>query len=119
MSYQNKKGKTSAWKKMVRRQQISDVIAYGKITTTVTKAKETQRHVDRIITLAKKNTLASRRQAAAILLNNQKYDADALLKRLFEVVGPKYKDRHGGYTRVLKLGTRPGDSTEEAILELV
>lgn len=119
MSFQNKKGKTKAWRKMVTRQQVSDVIAYGKIITTHTKAKETQRHVDRIITLAKKDTLASRRQAASILLNTTKGDADVILKKLFNEIGPKYKDRNGGYTRVLKLGSRPGDNTEEAILQLV
>lgn len=119
MSYINKPGKTRAWRKMVIRQQVSDVLAYGRITTTVTKAKESQRHVDKIITLAKKNTLASRRQAASILLNTTKFTADDLLRKLFTEIGQKYKTRNGGYTRVLKLGARPGDATEEAILELV
>ena len=119
MSFINKKGKTRSWRKMVTRQQVTDVIAYGQIITTLTKAKESQRHVDRIITLAKKNTLASRRQAAAILLDNKKFTKDELLKKLFNEVGSKYKDRNGGYTRVLKLGTRIGDNTEQAILQLV
>lgn len=119
MSFQNKPGKTRAWRKMVTRQQVSDVLAYGKIITTHTKAKETQRHVDRTITLAKKNTLASRRKAASILLGTSKLDAEKLLKKLFDDIGPKYKNRNGGYTRVLKLGSRPGDATEEAIIELV
>ena len=66
MSFINKLGKTRAKRKMIVRQQVTDVLAYGQIITTHTKAKETQRHVDRIITLAKKNTLASRRSAAAI-----------------------------------------------------
>ena len=82
MSFINKKGKTRSWRKIVTRQQVTDVIAYGKIITTHTKAKETQRHVDKIITLAKQNTLASRRQAAAILYNNQKYTKDEFLKLL-------------------------------------
>lgn len=119
MSFQNKEGKTGAWRKMVIRQQVSDVLAYGKITTTLTKAKESQRHVDRMITLAKKDTLAARRKAASILLNTSKMTADEILKKLFSEYGPKYKTRQGGYTRVLKLGSRPGDNTEEAILELV
>ncbi len=119
MSFQNKPGKTRSWRKMVIRQQISDVLAYGKIITTLTKAKETQRHVDKMITLAKKNTLASRRHAARYLLNTSKMTSDEVLKKLFNEWGPKYKDRNGGYTRVLKLGTRPGDNTEEAIIELV
>ncbi|MGL4947944.1 MAG: 50S ribosomal protein L17 [Mycoplasma sp.] len=119
MSFINKPGKTSAARKMIIRQQVTDVIAYGRIITTHTKAKESQKHVDKIITLAKKNTLASRRAAASIILNNSKISADDLLKKLFDEIGPKYKTRNGGYTRVLKLGARPGDATEEAILELV
>lgn len=119
MSFQNKEGKTSAWRKMVIRQQVSDVLSYGRITTTLTKAKETRRHVEKVITLAKKNTLASRRKAASILLGTQKFSADELLKKLFNEIGPKYKNRKGGYTRIYKLGNRPGDNTEEAILELV
>lgn len=119
MSFINKPGKTRAWRKMMTRQQVTDVIAYGKIVTTHPKAKETQRHVDRIITLAKKNTLASRRSAASILLDNQKFTKDELLKKLFNELGPKYQNRNGGYTRVLKLGQRRGDNTEEAIIELV
>ena len=58
---------------MVMRQQVSDVLAYGRITTTVTKAKETQRHVDRLITLAKHDTLVNRRRALEVLLNTQIY----------------------------------------------
>lgn len=119
MSFINKPGKTRAWRKMMTRQQVTDVIAYGKIITTHPKAKETQRHVDHIITLAKKNTLAARRAAAAILLDNQKYSKDELLKKLFDSLGPKYLERNGGYTRVLKLGQRRGDNAEEAIIELV
>lgn len=119
MSYINKPGKTTAWRLMVIRQQISDVLTYGKITTTITKAQETKRHVDKIITLAKKNTLASRRQAAKLLLNTTLYKRDELLKKLFDEIAKKYDSRNGGYTRVLKLGKRPGDNTEKAILELV
>jgi len=119
MSFQNKPGKTRAWRKMVIRQQVSDVLAYGRIITTLTKAKESQRHVDKMITLAKKNTLASRRQAAKTLLTTTKYNHDELLIKLFSEIGPKFKERQGGYTRVLKLGTRRGDNTEEAIIELV
>ncbi|MDE5617574.1 MAG: 50S ribosomal protein L17 [Ureaplasma sp.] len=119
MSFINKKGKTRAWRKMVTRQQVTDVIAYNELITTKTKAKETQRHVDRIITLAKKNTLASRRQAASILLDNKKFSKDELLKKLFNDLGKKYSNRNGGYTRVLKLGARQGDNTELAIIQLV
>lgn len=104
---------------MVSRQQVSDVLAYGAITTTKTKAKESQRHVEHLITLAKKNTLASRRQAASYLLNTKLYDKKSLLQKLFNEIGTKYSKRNGGYTRVIKLGTRASDNTEEAVLQLV
>lgn len=119
MSYINKKGKTTSWRLMVIRQQVSDVIANNEIITTLTKAKETKKHVDKIITLAKKNTLASRREALRILLDTQLATKDQLIKKLFDNLNNKYKDRNGGYTRVLKLGTRRGDNTELAILQLV
>ena len=119
MSYINKPGKTSAWRKMVMRQQVSDVLAYGRITTTVTKAKETQRHVDRLISLAKHDTLVNRRRALEILLNTQKYSAKELMHKLFSDIATEYATRNGGYTRVLKLDRRPGDNTQLAVLALV
>lgn len=119
MSFINKEGKTTHWRLMVIRQQVSDVLSYGRITTTVTKAKETRKHVDHMITLAKKNTLAARREAAGFLLPTTSFDKDALIKKLFTDLAKKYQNRNGGYTRVLKLGTRRGDNTEAAILELV
>ncbi|MDR3257787.1 MAG: 50S ribosomal protein L17 [Mycoplasmataceae bacterium] len=118
MSYVNKPGKTSSWRQMVIRQQVSDMIAYGKIKTTFTKAKETQKHVDKIITLGKKNTLDSKRRVLAIIKPTKNLDKQTLLKKL-EEIAKKYSQRNGGYTRVLRLGRRPGDRTEVAILELV
>jgi large subunit ribosomal protein L17 len=103
---------------MVIRQQVSDVVAYSKIKTTFTKAKETQKHVDRIITMAKKNTLADKRRILSIVKPTKTLDKPALLKKL-EELAKKYNQRNGGYTRVLILGRRPGDRTEVAILELV
>lgn len=118
MSYINKEGKTSSWRRMVIRQQVSDVIAYGNIKTTLIKAKETQRHVDRVITLAKKNTLESNRKILSIIKDTKKESAIELVKKL-QTIAKKYVARKGGYTRVLKLGKRSGDNTEVAILELV
>ncbi len=118
MSFINKKGKTSAWRQMVIRQQVSDVFAYGQITTTITKAKETQKHVDKVITLAKKNTLASNRSIRSIILPTKDKSVDELIAKINDYA-KKYETRKGGYTRVLKLGTRKGDNTEEAILALV
>lgn len=106
------------WRKGVVRSLVTDVIIHGRITTTETRAKEVRRFVDRMITKAKDGSLASRRAAAAFLRpvykNNLKAD-----KYLFDVVGPKYKNRNGGYTRIIKLPARQGDATKMAILELV
>jgi large subunit ribosomal protein L17 len=103
---------------MVIRQQVSDMIAYGKIQTTFVKAKETQKHIDRLITLAKKNTLDSKRRILSIIKDTKDADRAELMKKL-ETIVKKYASRKGGYSRVLRLGKRPGDNTEVAILELV
>ncbi|MDE6289373.1 MAG: 50S ribosomal protein L17 [Ureaplasma sp.] len=119
MSFINKPGKTRSWRAMVTRQQVSDVLAYGQIITTHTKAKETQRHVERLITRAKRDTVANRRIAAGILLDTKDFSKDDLVKKLFNEIAKKYEKRPGGYTRVLKLDERPGDNTVEAVLQLV
>lgn len=119
MSYINKKGKTTSWRLMVIRQQVSDVIANNEIKTTLTKAKETRKHVEKVITLAKKDTLASRRAIASILLDTKISTKEELMKKLFNNLKNKYQERNGGYTRILKLGPRRGDNVEEAILQLV
>ena len=118
MAFINKKGKTSSWRQMVIRQQVSDVIAYGEIQTTLTKAKETQKHVDHLITLAKNASLANDREMRSILLNTKNYDVDHLVKKA-HTIAKKYEDRKGGYTRVLRLKERDGDNTTVAILQLV
>jgi len=104
---------------MVIRQQVSDVIAYNKIQTTFTKAKETQKHVDKIITLGKKNTLAAKRAARAILLDTKDKNVDQLIDKIFNNLAKKYANRKGGYTRVLRIDNRAGDNTKMAIIELV
>lgn len=119
MSYVNKKGKTTSTRLMIIRQQLSDCLSYNEITTTLTKAKETQKHLEKLITSAKDNTIANKRRAKAQLLNTQVGTADQLVAHLFSKVAPVFKDRHGGYTRVIKLGARMGDATEMAILQFV
>ena len=118
MSFVNKKGKTSSWRKMVIRQQDSDVIAYSQIKTTLTKAKETQKHVDNIITLAKNKSLANDRKMRSIFLKTKKMDVDQLVKQA-HTIAKKYENRKGGYTRVIRLDERDGDNTVVAILQLV
>lgn len=89
------------------------LIEHEQIKTTVPKAKELKRAIDKLITLGKRGDLHARRQAAAIL----KQDKD--VAKLFEVLGPRYKDRQGGYSRVLRAGFRYGDMAPMAIIELV
>lgn len=118
MSFVQKPGKTSASRNMIIRQQVSDVFSYGRITTTLIKAKESQRHVDRLITLGKEPNLANIRKINSIILKTKNDDKQSLTKKIIECA-KKYEKRQGGYTRVLKVGTRTGDNTMEAILELV
>src|SRR5689334_10112128 len=92
---------------------VTNVIEEERITTTVPKAKAARPLVERMITLAKQDTLHSRRQAAAFLLKPE------AVQKLFEKIGPRYNQRNGGYTRVVKLGWRKGDGAETAMLELV
>ncbi len=91
----------------------ASLIKHEQIVTTLPKAKELRRIVDRLVTLSKKGDLASRRLAASRLRD------EAMAKKLFEVLGPRYKERSGGYTRVLKAGFRYGDSAPMAVIELV
>ncbi len=90
------------------------LITHEQIVTTLPKAKDLRRVMDRFITLAKKGDLNSRRIAIA-RLQGKKEEA----KKLFEVLGPRYKERNGGYTRVLKAGFRHGDNAPMAVIELV
>lgn len=89
------------------------LLANGKLVTTVSKAKEVRCIADKMITLGKKNTLHSRRQALAYIMDKE------VVYKLFDEIAPKYADRNGGYTRVLKMGPRRGDAAEMAVIELV
>jgi large subunit ribosomal protein L17 len=89
------------------------VIRHGRVKTTAPKAKEVRGVVDRLINTAKKDDLSSRRRAVRILKDK------TIVRRLFEDVAPDLDDRNSGYTRILKLGPRPGDGAEQVYLELV
>lgn len=91
-----------------------EVIKKGKVTTTLTRAKETRKFVDKMITYAKNGDLVSRRKALAFLQNDKE-----AVKVLFDTLAGKYANRNGGYTRILKLDERRGDDALMAILELV
>jgi len=91
-----------------------NLIIRGKIKTTEPKAKELRPFIEKIVTRAKKDTLASRKFIVSKLSNRKRET-----KKLFEVIAPKYKDKNGGYTRVLKLGVRKSDGAKMAIIEFV
>ena len=108
-----KLGKTTAQRKAMLRQQVTDLLEYGRMETTITRAKEVRPLAEKMITLGKKNTLASRRAALAFITKED------VAKKLFDEIGAKYADRNGGYTRVTRTGARRGDAAEMAIIELV
>ena len=112
-------GRTADHRVALLKNQATDLILKGKIETTEMKAMELRSVVDHLITIAKKNDLASRRQAAAYLRNVTTKDGKTAVQVLFEEVAPKYKDRNGGYTRVNKTGIRRGDAAKMATIELV
>ena len=92
---------------------VTSVIEHERVVTTVTKAKAVRPLVEKMITLAKRDTLHTRRQAAAFL------ETPAAVKKLFDKLGTRFGQRNGGYTRVVRLGWRKGDGAEQAMLELV
>tara|TARA_R110000796_G_scaffold81492_6_gene179464 strand:- start:396 stop:818 length:423 start_codon:yes stop_codon:yes gene_type:complete len=108
-----KLNKTTSHRKAMFANMAASLITHEQITTTLPKAKEMAPLMDKLITLAKKGDLAARRQAIAKVR-----DEDAV-RKLFDVMGDRYKDRNGGYTRVMKAGFRHGDNAPIAVLELV
>jgi len=116
-----KLGRTSAQRKALLRDLVTDLIINERIETTEMKAKELTRLADKMVTLGKKGTLAARKQAGATVryeTANTESGQNAVQK-LFEDIAPRYTERNGGYTRVLKLGPRRGDGAEMAIIEFV
>lgn len=108
-----KLGRTSAHRKALFRNQLASLIEHERIVTTLIKAKELRPIAEKIVTLGKKGTLHARRNAGKLIA------ADALLRKLFDDLAPRFKERPGGYTRIVKLGNRRGDGAEMAILEFV
>ena len=105
--------RTHEHRKALFANMAGSLIEHEQIKTTLPKAKELRPVVEKLITLAKRGDLHARRQAAA------KLKQDAYVEQLFEVLGPRYKDRQGGYSRVLKAGFRYGDMAPMAIIEFV
>ena len=108
-----KLGKTTDQRKAMLRQQVTDFLDNGKMQTTVTRAKEVGPLAEKMITLGKQNTLASRRQALAFITRED------VVTKVFTEIAPKYAERNGGYTRITRIGPRRGDAAEMAIIQLV
>jgi large subunit ribosomal protein L17 len=108
-----KLGKTPSHRKAMFANMCAALIKHEQIVTTLPKAKELRPVVEKLITLAKKGGLAARRQAIAEMRDITQ------VKKLFDVLAPRYKDRKGGYTRVLKAGFRYGDNAPQAVIEFV
>ncbi len=108
-----KLGRTSDHRKAMLRAMVTYLLENGKIETTVTRAKEVRSMAEKMITTAKTNDLHSKRQVLAYVTKED------VVKKLFDEIAPKYADRNGGYTRIVKIGPRRGDAAEMAIISLV
>jgi large subunit ribosomal protein L17 len=108
-----KLNRTASHRKALLASLAAALIKHEQIVTTLPKAKELKRAADRLITLAKRGNLHARRLAVSRIRD------EAMVGKLFSTLGPRYKDRQGGYTRVLKAGFRYGDSAPMAVIELV
>lgn len=112
MGYQ-RLGLTTGHRKAMLRNMVTSLLKENRIKTTETRAKQVKSIAEKMITLSKKGDLAARRQVLAYM-----YDED-VVRQLFETVAPKYAERQGGYTRIIKVGCRRGDAAPMVILELV
>ncbi len=113
MAQLRKLGRTTPHRRAMLRNLTTDLLREGRIETTVTRAKETKRMAEKMITLGKRGDLHARRQALAYIFD------ETVVTKLFEEIAPNYAERQGGYTRILKMGPRRGDGAEMAIIELV
>ena len=113
MSGNCKLGKRTDQRKAMLRAMVTYLLENGQIKTTLARAKEVAPLAEKMITLSKKNDLAAYRQALAFITKED------VAKKLFDEIGPKYADRNGGYTRVVRIGARRGDAAEMAIIQLV
>jgi large subunit ribosomal protein L17 len=108
-----KLGRPTAHRNAMLRGMVTYLLENGKIETTLTRAKEVSALTEKMITLGKKNTLASRRQALAFITKK------TVVKKLFDTIAPEYAEKNGGYVQIYKLGPRRGDGAEMALIRLV
>lgn len=134
-NYSFKIGRGSAHRRAMVANLLKSLVVHNRVRTTLTKAKELRRHADRLITLAKKNSLAARRRADALMMvrfnrlepkevrrvkagDLTPYNDDRkVVRKLFEDLGPRFETRAGGYTRIMRLGPRRGDASMQCVLE--
>ena len=114
-----KLGRSSAHRKSMLRNLATDLIIHERIETTETRAKEVRRVVERLITLGKRGDYNAQRQAAKMLFYKVGKDGVSSPDKLFKDLAPRFAERKGGYTRIIKLGTRQGDGAPMAIIEFV
>lgn len=108
-----KLGRTSSHRQAMFRNQLASLVQHERIVTTLPKAKEIRPLIEKLVTLAKVDSVHNRRQAERTISD------DTLVSKLFGTIGPRFTDRPGGYTRIIKLGARRGDDAEIAIIEFV
>jgi large subunit ribosomal protein L17 len=108
-----KLGRTTAHRKALLRNLATALLEHERIITTEPKAKELRRVADKLVTLGKRGNLHARRQALQVV------HSDAIVRKLFDEIAPRFAERQGGYTRILRLGYRPGDAAAMAVIELV
>ena len=113
MSGTRKLGRPTDQRIAMLRNLVTSLLEHGKIETTVSRAKETRALAEQMITLGKRNTLHTRRQALSFITKED------VVTKVFGEIAPKYAERNGGYTRIIKVGPRRGDAAEISILELV
>ena len=113
MAHQRKLGRPTDQRIAMLRSMTTSFLESGRIITTVTRAKEVQKLAEKMVTLGKANTLHTKRQALSFITKRD------VVSKLFDGIAPKFAERNGGYTRVIKIGPRRGDAAEMAILELV
>lgn len=113
MAKQRKLGRPTDQRRAMLRNLTTSFIENGRIETTTTRAKEVRRVAEKMVTLGKTNTLHTKRQALSYITKRE------VVSKLFDEIAPKFADRNGGYTRIIKIGPRRGDAAEMAVLEFV
>ncbi len=114
-----KLGRRSDHRRSMLRNLVTDLIINERLTTTDTRAKEVRSIAEKMITLGKRGDLQARRQVATFVIRKEANETQDAIQKLFSDIAPRFKERNGGYTRILKVGTRQGDAAPISIIEFV